>query len=294
MTKPRMLLILLLIVGGAGYLWQSYNSETRSPQNQTEDTDSQSKTSADPAVPAFNSGLLTLNSESSLQKPTADGILSQVNSYRKTASLAPLEKDALLSMIAENRATDMAAKGYFDHKAPDGSSIADLARKINYPLLLLGENLVVGRSLSDKSTVQALMDSPPHRENILRQVFTEMGIGIVQIDYDFGQAWLVVQAFGTPRNVCPTPNPGLEQHVRDNQKALKLGLEELERVRDELRAGTGDSESMEALADTFAELEQNHQDARNFTNQLLRDYNNQIESYNACVADIVRAALETK
>jgi hypothetical protein len=80
----------------------------------------------------------------------------------------------------------MVADGYFAHDTPSGVSFIDRIVATGYTrgasYWLVGENLVWGSySLSTPaSMVQAWMDSPAHRANIMRSPFREIGIAAVR------------------------------------------------------------------------------------------------------------------
>jgi hypothetical protein len=91
----------------------------------------------------------------------------------------------------------MAAKGYFSHVSPDGSTPWDWMAKVGYTYSYAGENLAVNFVDSD-DVVSAWMASPEHRANILDANYTEMGYGIAQGEYQGKAATFVVQMFGAP------------------------------------------------------------------------------------------------
>jgi uncharacterized protein YkwD len=66
---------------------------------------------------------------------------------------------------------------YFGHQSPANGSPFDrlAAAKITYTRA--GENLAYAHSVAVAH--RGLMDSPGHRENILRPEFTRVGIGVV-------------------------------------------------------------------------------------------------------------------
>jgi uncharacterized protein YkwD len=73
---------------------------------------------------------------------------------------------------------------YFEHTSADGRSVGDRLRAVGYSRgfsASAGENLAfgVGPKSTPASIVRAWMNSPPHRADILRGAFTEIGIGIV-------------------------------------------------------------------------------------------------------------------
>jgi hypothetical protein len=91
----------------------------------------------------------------------------------------------------------MATQSYYAHVSPDGKTPLDWLKAAGYNYLNAGENLVIDRDTS-KEAVTAWMNSPEHRENILRPQFTEIGVGVAKGKYDGLDTIFVVQEFGTP------------------------------------------------------------------------------------------------
>ena len=109
-----------------------------------------------------------------------------INERRATEGLAPVRPEARLRDAAQRHSEDMVFNGYFAHDTPSGVSFIDRIVATGYTRgassWLVGENLVWGtQSLSTpESMVQAWMDSPTHRANLMRARFREMGIAAVR------------------------------------------------------------------------------------------------------------------
>jgi uncharacterized protein YkwD len=79
----------------------------------------------------------------------------------------------------------MVANDYFEHTTPAGVTMVDRIMQAHYVHAdqgwSLGENLAWGTGswATPRGTVDAWMDSPGHRENILRREYREVGIGVV-------------------------------------------------------------------------------------------------------------------
>jgi len=104
-------------------------------------------------------------------------MLELVNQERAGVGLRPLAPDPELTEVARQHSTDMFARGYFAHDTPEGLSPFDRMRAANVRFLTAGENLALAPTLSVAHT--GLMNSPGHRENILRPQFGRVGIGIM-------------------------------------------------------------------------------------------------------------------
>src|SRR5581483_11169076 len=125
-------------------------------------------------------------------------IVSLTNQDRAATNLSVLSPNPLLAAAAQQKANDMAARGYFSHISPDGLTPWYWMSQAGYPYLYAGENLAV--DFTDSNDVErAWMNSPLHRENILNGHFTEIGIGIAKGNLNGRPTTFVVQMFGSPK-----------------------------------------------------------------------------------------------
>jgi uncharacterized protein YkwD len=124
-------------------------------------------------------------------------LLRLTNAERAKRGLKPLSLSTKLSQAAQNHASDMVQRRYFDHTSPDGSKPRDRAKAVGYIGSYVGENIAAGQT-SANAVVASWMESKGHRDNILNKNFKEIGFGYVynQSD-DYGHYW--VQVFGTQR-----------------------------------------------------------------------------------------------
>lgn len=120
-------------------------------------------------------------------------VIKLVNEERTKAGLAPLTQDLALNQLAIIKAKDMVNRGYFDHYSPFYGHPWDQAALFDYEFTSLGEN--IGRNFSEpKEIVDAWMASEVHRENILRENYTHIGVGAVP---DFNGNYYWVQLFSS-------------------------------------------------------------------------------------------------
>jgi len=98
---------------------------------------------------------------------------SMISQYRQNNGLGGLTVDPDLMRLAESQSQAMAAKNKIEHdvKAP-------LAKRLNaggYPATLAVENVSAGyQTLAE--AFSGWRDSPPHRENMLKNGVTKLGI----------------------------------------------------------------------------------------------------------------------
>jgi uncharacterized protein YkwD len=158
---------------------------------------------------------------------SASGILSETNKQRSAAGLPPLAGNAVLNRAAENKLTDMFTQQYFEHTSPDGKGPADVAAGAGYMFLRVGENLALGNFSSDAELVEAWMNSPGHRANILAEGFSELGVAAASGVFEGQTTWLAVQTFGLPSSSCPAPEQALRDAFAAQQEQLNQQQAEL-------------------------------------------------------------------
>lgn len=155
---------------------------------------------------------------------TIDSILKAINRERELRNLVLLNTDSRLSVAAQSKSDDMQARHYFNHIDPDGNYIWPKIVAAGYtPYLQLGENLAI-EFFSTESLVNAWMNSPTHRANVLNEGFRDQGMGLAFGNSDQGQYHsAITNTFGTlalkktapavksentPPTTTPTPAPG--------------------------------------------------------------------------------------
>jgi len=105
-------------------------------------------------------------------------IFEQTNTARTENDLPELSLSPTLCKLADLRAADMAEEDYFDHVSPAGESVFTLLQEYQILYFNSGENIGKGCNVTDEAMVEAWMDSPGHKANILSDVYHQIGIGI--------------------------------------------------------------------------------------------------------------------
>ncbi len=122
----------------------------------------------------------------------AQRIIDLTNQQRVAHGLSKLSPMASLDIIAASRSQDMIQRHYFDHYDPTSpldarghhlAAVQELLTRNHIAYQEVGENLIsnTGRALDDGTpakAVQAWMDHPEHRANILHPSYTQIGVGI--------------------------------------------------------------------------------------------------------------------
>ena len=118
------------------------------------------------------------------QSQMEDSVTCLINEERTSHGLQPVVPNADLRAAALSHSNDMVANGYFEHTSPSGVTFLDRIAATGYTQTrswVVGENLVwgLGTFSTPQSMVTAWMNSPPHRENLLKPVFREIGVAAV-------------------------------------------------------------------------------------------------------------------
>ncbi len=124
-------------------------------------------------------------------------LLENTNRQRVLNGVAPLQLSPKLSDAARRKVSNMFEKNYWAHFAPDGTTPWSFIKATGYEYLFAGENLAKGFTNSS-DVVNAWMDSPTHRENLLSPKYTEIGFAIQEGSLTGEDTVVVVQMFGAP------------------------------------------------------------------------------------------------
>ncbi|CAH2598671.1 CAP domain-containing protein [Rhodovastum atsumiense] len=158
-----------------------------------------------PSVPS-DPGTTTPVSPQGSNATLEDYFLSLVNASRAQAGVSPLVTNTQLASAAGGHSDWMVAQDVFSHTGANGSSPGDRIQAAGYNGSSYGENIayIAGSNAAvlDEADVrelhQNLMNSPPHRANLLNPDFTQIGIGLTQGDYQGSSAVFVTEDFGRP------------------------------------------------------------------------------------------------
>lgn len=128
---------------------------------------------------------------------TVDKLYTLTNAQREKNNLSKLIYNEKLAIAAQQKAKDMVSKNYWAHYSPEGTTPWTFILNAGYEYEYAGENLAKNFMFS-QGVVDAWMDSPTHRENLLRQEYTEVGFAMANGVLNGEETTLVVQMFGKP------------------------------------------------------------------------------------------------
>lgn len=161
--------------------------------------------------------------------------LCLLNLERAANSLPPLQEQGQLTQASTAYSQRMVAQQFFDHVSPDGGTLVDRLTAVGYlgdsvDTWAAGENIAWGTGdlATARSIVQAWMNSPPHRENILDTSFREIGLGVAvgvpqpnagdgaTYTTDFG-----VRELAAPAKPVAAPRSTAPRHVTKHRSTAK-------------------------------------------------------------------------
>lgn len=137
---------------------------------------------------------------------TAVQVLAGTNAERAKEGLSPLQLNSVLAQAALAKGQDMFSNQYWAHTSPTGKEPWAFMQDAGYVYSVAGENLA--RDFDTTPTmIQAWMNSPTHRANIVHPKYTEIGVAVINGSLDGVDTTLVVQMFGTPRSAVMQKQP---------------------------------------------------------------------------------------
>lgn len=146
----------------------------------------------------------------------ASELMVKINLERTQRFIPSLTANNKLITAASGKAGDMLARSYFAHVDPDGNYVWPRIETAGYtPYLTLGENLAMDFN-SAGAVVDAWMNSPTHRANIVNEKFQDQGLASIAGAYEpnhdtimvvslFGALYQTTKTPATPPTPAPTP-----------------------------------------------------------------------------------------
>lgn len=107
-------------------------------------------------------------------------VLKRINEIRQQHGLKQLRNNEKLAAVARNYSRQMQEQNFFSHTSPAGDTMVQRVHSAGIFYVMLGENLFKCTNIPNPvpEGVRGWMESPGHRENILRPEYRETGIGV--------------------------------------------------------------------------------------------------------------------
>ncbi len=219
---------------------------------------------------------------------TNQGVIFWTNKNRAdNGQLPPLTENTKLDQAAQLKLADMFKQQYFEHVNPQGVGPGDLAKKTGYNYLSEGENLALGNYKDDQVLVEAWMNSPGHRANILNSKYTEIGVAVGKGVYEGHVTWLAVQEFGRPASDCPAVDVSLKTQINEQQREINAEQGQLEQMKQQL--SNSHPQTQQDYDEYNKQVAAYNQAVAIYNNKLdvlkqkIAQYNDQVNAYNACL-----------
>lgn len=215
---------------------------------------------------------------------TSSAIVDATNIERIKAGLVPLQINPKLETSASVKTHDMIDRQYFEHNSPSGKSVSDLGREAGYDYVVMGENLALGVFSESSDVVEAWMQSPGHRANILNPNYQEIGVYAIKAKYQGRDAWFAVQHFGTGRSACPLIDPVLKKTIDAMNADLKARQVQIvaEKARLETPGNPGGEEYRKEV-EVFNKLVSEYNTTLVISQEQIKQYNAQVSAFNTCL-----------
>ncbi len=169
-------------------------------------------------------------------------VVELTNVEREAQNLNSLVHSSSLDEAARLKAEHMIENEYFKHYSSDGVSPWYWFKEVGYDYAHAGENLAIYFD-ETKDVMEAWMESPLHKENILKSEYTEIGVAAVEGEYKGYDTVYVVQLFGTPA-VKSVNNPVVTKVTEEIKLPVEVDDKKQE-VIDEVPEGVVKTESVE-------------------------------------------------
>ncbi len=207
---------------------------------------------------------------------TVPGVVAWTNNQRRqNGQLRALRENTKLNKAAAAKVKDMFERQYFEHDSPDGAGPGDLAKAVNYAYLSIGENLALGNFENDQALVEAWMDSPGHRANILSTKYTEIGVAVGKGMYEGKEIWLAVQEFGRPTADCPAISSELQTSIGRHKSEINAEEQAIKQKKEFLESNDPKTEQ---------EVDAHNEEVRVY-NEMVKAYNAKLESLKIEIAE---------
>ena len=215
---------------------------------------------------------------------TMQGVIDETNKQRDQYQQLPLHTNAKLNLAAKAKLDDMFRQQYFEHESPDGKKPADIITAAGYEYLIVGENLALGNYENDQLLVEAWMNSPGHRANILDSKFREIGVAVGKGMYEGKEVWMAVQEFGSPLSSCPNISMSLKEQIDQNKGSIAEQEKTLTDIKAQLeKSKSKNNAEYQRLVDQYNSKVSALNELIDSTKNLVSQYNQQVNDFNSCL-----------
>ena len=138
-------------------------------------------------------------------------LLALTNQQRIGQGLQPLTPDPALMNLAREHSRGMAQQGFISHDQPSGSLKTRMSRA-GYAYEVARENVASAQTITNAH--YALLDSPPHKSNILAGDVSRVGIGVARFQPPYDKQLYITEVFADPVDDYP---PSMVQSILETR-----------------------------------------------------------------------------
>ncbi|HQV64996.1 MAG TPA: CAP domain-containing protein [Candidatus Paceibacterota bacterium] len=220
----------------------------------------------------------------------SDNILYFTNLERTKRGLVNLKFNAKLTRSANSKSRDMFANQYFAHTSPVDSekSFAYFIENEQYSFIRISENLAIGEFKTAKQVVDAWMNSPDHRANILFPNYREIGASVQTSKMNGDTVIIIVQHFGIPKNVCPSVSQAMLSKLQSIQEDATIAKKNATKMEADMNTQNNmiSAQDLDDLIGMYNITIQSYNSLVVTFQQLSAEYNAQVEKYDDCIKNL--------
>ncbi|HSX47376.1 MAG TPA: CAP domain-containing protein, partial [Patescibacteria group bacterium] len=153
-------------------------------------------------------------------------LLQDTNEDRISNGQTKLRFNGLLNSAAQAKAEDLASNNYWAHISTTGKTPWNFITNSGYYYQKAGENLAYGFG-SANDVVQAWLNSPEHKDNMLNKDFEDVGFGIAESNNYLGHGPKVIVVAEYAEPVVGVPVTTSNPSQLDNVKSVSVTRIEL-------------------------------------------------------------------
>jgi uncharacterized protein YkwD len=133
---------------------------------------------------------LSLEEQKRVEMANARQIFEITNVIRQRYNVTPLYWHEKAAQVAYEHSEDMKENGYFSHESPTHGDLKDRLLSAGVKFQIAGEN-IAAQYTDGIAAVEGWLNSKSHRETLLSQQFTYLGVGVTDKYYtqDFLKPW---------------------------------------------------------------------------------------------------------
>ncbi len=154
---------------------------------------------------------------------TAEDMVELTNRSRVESGLESLVVNSKLTQAAYLKADDMFKFDYFEHTSPAGIDPWHWIELAGYNYYYAGENLAID-FITAGGVHRALMESSSHRDNILNSRFKEIGVAVLEGEFENSSSTIVVEMFALPFSFDKNE---ADKKIEDEEIKKEIKIEEI-------------------------------------------------------------------